>query len=245
MAFVADLEVPVLSGEDRHHFARVLRVRDGEPMVVCDGTGGWRTARFSTELDDLGPARHQPARAPRLIVAFALIKGDRPEMVVQKLTELGIDRIIPFTSDHTVVRWDAARSDRQHQRYERIAREASMQCRRTHLPEIASPTTFVDVVSTSSPALLADADGRRLWATEPGASAVTRVAGAEEVTVLIGPEGGWSPEERTVGLPSVRIADHVLRAETASIAAGALLTALRASGQSDEHPDWKSADNGG
>ena len=129
MAFVPDVDRPVLGDDDRHHLARVLRVRDGEPMVVCDGAGRWRRSRFGDDAaieEGLGDVEVVPAPAPLLQIGFALIKGDRPELVVQKLTELGVDRIVPFTSDHGVVRWDAKRAQRQHERFERIAREARM-----------------------------------------------------------------------------------------------------------------------
>ena len=224
MAFVPDLDHPVLGDDDRHHLARVLRVRDGDPMVVCDGEGRWRRSRFGDDAaieEALGDVEAVPAPAPLLQVGFALIKGDRPELVVQKLTELGVDRIVPFTSDHGVVRWDPKRAQRQHERFERIAREASMQCRRTHLPVVAPVTSFAELAAAAPRPLLADIDGAAL-----ASAAVAPDAGT--VTVLIGPEGGWSAAERSAGLAAVRIGDHVLRAETASIAAATLLAALRA-----------------
>lgn len=221
MAFVADLDDPVLTDEDHHHLARVLRVREATPMVVCDGAGRWRSARFAERPDELGEVRRVALSSPAVTVGFALIKGDRPELVVQKLTELGVDRIVPFTSDHGVVRWDAKRAARQHERFERIAREASMQCRRTYLPDVAPVATFAQLSAATPQPLLADAEGDRL-------TAALLAPGDDTVTVLIGPEGGWSEAERSVGLVSVRIGDHILRAETAAIAAATLLAALRA-----------------
>lgn len=223
MAFVDDLDDPVLTEDDHHHLARVLRVRDGEPMVICDGRGSWRSARFSARPDDLGPVSAVDAARPSITVAFALIKGDRPELVVQKLTELGVDRVVPITSDHGVVRWDAKRAARQHERFVRIAREASMQCRRTHLPEVAEVSTFAAVAASSPAPLLADADGPRLTR-----EVVDRARECGALSMLVGPEGGWSEAERGAGLEVVRVGDHVLRAETASIAAATLLAALRA-----------------
>lgn len=223
MAFVESLDAPELTADDRHHLARVLRVREGDPMVVCDASGSWRRAIFAPVLGVDGPCEFVPAPSPALTVAFALIKGDRPELVVQKLTEFGIDRIVPFVADHGVVRWDEGRAAKQTARFERIAREAAMQCRRTRLPEIAAVGSFDDVVAASSGAvLMADADAPRL-----AAERVSGPEGVAGVTVLIGPEGGWSEAERARGLDTVRIGDHVLRAETASIAAATLLTAFR------------------
>lgn len=223
MAFVASLDDPVLEPDDRHHLARVLRVRDGEAMVLCDGAGSWRRAVFGPAIEVAGPIEATAVPSPVLTVAFSLIKGDRPEFVVQKLTELGVDRIVAFASDHSQVRWDAAREAKQLARFERIAREAAMQCRRTRLPVVESGGSFSAVVAganpTSSRVYLADADAERLGPPH--------VRGHGEVVILIGPEGGWSEAERGCGLEAVGIADHVLRADTASVAAATLLTAFR------------------
>jgi len=223
LAFVDDIEAPALAADDHHHLARVLRTRDGAPMALSDGAGRWRTARFGTEPTELGVVRTTAAPTPVVSIAFALVKGDRPELVVQKLTELGVDRIVPFVSEHTVVRWDDARSVKQHRRFERIAREAAMQCRRVHLPVVAPVTTFAALVADGPPPLLADAGGDDLLGRGLGESGAP-------VTVLIGPEGGWSTAERAVGCEVVRLTDHVLRAETAAIAAATILAALRAHG---------------
>jgi len=141
------------------------------------------------------------------------VKGERPELAVQKLTELGVDRIAPFVAGRSVVRWEPARADRQVERWRAIAREAAMQCRRTWLPEVAPVASFAAVTALPG-AVLADAAGGPPTLDRP--------------VVLVGPEGGWTPEERASGPPTVRLGAHVLRAETAAITAGAILTALRA-----------------
>jgi 16S rRNA (uracil1498-N3)-methyltransferase len=133
--------------------------------------------------------------------------------VVQKLTEVGADRIVPFVAERSVVRWSPDKVHRQAERFAVIAREAAMQSRRTHLPEVARLTDF-DTVVTLPGAALADPRG-----AGPPSLALP--------TVLVGPEGGWSDRERTSGLPSVRLGVHTLRTETAAITAGALLGALR------------------
>jgi 16S rRNA (uracil1498-N3)-methyltransferase len=211
-AFVDDLTYPVLSIGDRHHLERVLRLRAGAEVTVGDGKGSWRPCRFGSELEPIGPVVTDPEPAPAIGVGFALVKGERPELVVQKLTELGVDRIVPFSAGRSVVRWDAAKAARQHERLEVIAREAAMQCRRTWLPEVVPLATFADVVSAAGVAL-ADLGGEPL--------------GRGDRFVLVGPEGGWTPEERTLGVRRVELASHVLRAETAAIAAAALLCAFR------------------
>jgi len=222
LAFVDSLEHPELTDGDRHHLARVLRVRPGTEMVVCDGAGSWRRARFDETIDLVGPIEHEVPSTPALRIGFSLIKGDRPELIVQKLTELGIDGIVPFTSDHSVVHWEPKRQVRQHERFVTIAREASMQCRRTVLPEISPLTTFAELAAGSPPPVMAEFDGG------PVADLIaTPTAPTKPITVLIGPEGGWSEAERRSGLATVRIGRHILRAETAAIAAGILLDSLR------------------
>jgi len=141
-------------------------------------------------------------------VGFALIKGGRPELVVQKLTELGVDRILPLATERSVVRWDEAKVASQYERMVRVAREAGMQSRRVRLPEV---TPVAPVLSLFDAAM-----------AEPGGEALD----ADVDVLLVGPEGGWTPEElrerRRINLGST-----ILRAETAAIVAGVLLVALR------------------
>ncbi len=211
-AFVGDLDVPRLSEDDHHHLARALRLRDGDPLTVSDGRGRWRPCRFGTPLVPEGEIRTVGRPAPVLTIGFALTKGPaRPELVVQKLTELGIDRIVPFRAAHSVARWEDDRAPKNLARLRRIAREAAMQSRRVWLPEIAELADFAE--------LAADGDAVR---AQRGGAPLT----GDHTTVLIGPEGGWSATERD-RLGEVDLAEHVLRAETAAIAAATLMAAAR------------------
>jgi 16S rRNA (uracil1498-N3)-methyltransferase len=212
-AFVDDIEHPVLAVDDRHHLARVLRVRDGDPMTVADGAGRWRSCRFGDDLELTGPVFDDPTPTPRITIAFALVKGERPELIIQKLTELGVDHIVPFIAGRSVARPDRDRQARQAVRWARVAREAAMQCRRSRLPEIAEVATF-DAVQALPGAVAADRFGDPPSLDRP--------------TVLIGPEGGWADDERAQFATTVGLGPTVLRAETACIAAAAVLGALRA-----------------
>jgi 16S rRNA (uracil1498-N3)-methyltransferase len=217
LVFVEDLERPALADGDRHHLERVLRVREGEQLTVSDGVGGHRPVRFGAGaggvLDPLGSVEHDAPPAPAITVCFAVPKGERPELVVQKLTELGVDRIVPFTSARSVVRWDSERAARHVDRLRRVAREAAMQCHRTWLPSIDALRTFDEVVTLPG-AALANGGGGPPTLLHP--------------VLLIGPEGGFTPEELGIGLPAVGLGVHVLRAETAAIAAATALGLLRA-----------------
>jgi len=212
--YVEDLAAPTLDAADHHHAARVLRLREGEVLTLGDGAGRWRRARWSSagpEVD--GEVQEEPEPTAVLNVGFALVKGAKPELVVQKLTELGVDRILPFVAERSVVRLDGARSARAHERLVATARAAGMQSRRARLPEIGDLCSFADLVAGEPTAVLADRGGRAIEAGD-------RV-------VLVGPEGGWSAAERAAGRDSVAVADGVLRAETAAIAVGVVLAALR------------------
>lgn len=214
--FVADLERPEVAAEDRHHLERVLRLRAGETVTVSDGKGGQRRCVLGPglALEPTAEAARATPPAPALAVGFALAKGERPEWTVQKLTECGIDRIVPFVSVRSVVRWEPERAEKNLLRLGRIAREAAMQCRRVWLPLVEPVTDFFTLAGAAGPQVaMADIDGEPPDLRRP--------------FVLVGPEGGWSEEERAPGLPVVRLGVHVLRAETAAVAAGVLLSALR------------------
>lgn len=211
-AFVDDVDAPVLRAGDRHHLERVLRLAPGDPLTVSDGRGAWVRCRFGPALAPAGPVEHVPRPAPELTVAFALVKGERPEWVTQKLTELGVDHIVPFVAARSVVRWDASRAARNHERLSTVARESAMQSRRCWLPAVESLTDFAEIAGRAG-SRLADPAGDPL--------------SAHDHVVLVGPEGGWAPEELAGCARTVALGDAVLRADTAAIVAGALMTALR------------------
>jgi 16S rRNA (uracil1498-N3)-methyltransferase len=212
LVFVDDVDDPQLDPQDRHHLGRVLRVRPGQLVTVSDGRGSWRPVSFGDHLSPEGPRRYVEPSAPLVTIAFALVKGGRPELVTQKLTELGVDRIVPFVAARSVVRWDGDRDAKHVTRLRRVAREAAMQSRRCHLPEVRNVTQFADV-SMLTGAAVAERDGPPPTLDHP--------------TILVGPEGGWSADEKGMVAERVGLGDNILRAETAAITAAALLTGLR------------------
>jgi 16S rRNA (uracil1498-N3)-methyltransferase len=213
LVFVDDLDDPVLAPHDAHHLRRVLRVRDGDDVTIADGAGRWRHASFGDPVRATSPVLAEPDVSPAITVAFALVKGDRPEVVVQKLTELGVDRIVPFVAARSVVRWDGDKAERNVERLRKVAREAAMQCRRARVPTVDAVVRFDDLVSNGE-VCIADLGGRPPT--------------LRDASIAIGPEGGWADDERAAAAARVVLSPHVLRAETAAIAAGTLLTALRA-----------------
>lgn len=212
--FVADLDEPQLDPADRHHLVEVRRLRRDETVTASDGSGRWRPCRLSSgELVPCGDVVRVESPRPALTVAIALTKGGRVEVAVQKLTELGIDRVVPFVAARSVARWPEHGADRRLQRLRRVAREAAMQSRRATVPQVAPLSDFAAVAALPG-AALAERHG------EPPTLG--------RAVLLVGPEGGWAPEELTRGLPRVDLGPQVLRAETAAIAGAALLVGLRA-----------------
>jgi len=212
-AFVADLDAPELAAEDRRHLERVLRLRPGEDLTVADGAGRWRHCRFGAQLAAVGPVQMEARPEPEITIALALTKGERFEWAVQKLTELGVDRIVPVAAARSVVRWDSERAAHHVERLQRIARQAAMQSRRAWLPVVDPLHSFAAAAAVAGAAL-----------AERGAGPPT----LRTPTVLVGPEGGWATDELDAGLERVGLSPHVLRSETAAVTAGTLLTALRA-----------------
>jgi len=210
--FVESVESPTLSPSDRHHLERVLRLRAGDALTVSDGRGWWLQCRYGAPVQAASEPRLVPLREPEITVAFTPVKGDRPEWVVQKLTELGVDRIVVLRADRSVVRWDGDRATKQLERFERVAREAAMQSRRCFLPTIEG-ISDIAALAARWDVVRADRGGTPLTLAHP--------------VVAIGPEGGWTDEERQLMSGPVGLGDNVLRAETAAVTAGALLTALR------------------
>lgn len=210
------LDEPELDAADRHHLERVLRLRRGDAVVLGDGAGAWRPAVLGPELAVTGPIECQERPTPAIGVGFALVKADKPDLVVQKLTELGVDRIVPFRAGRSVVRWDEDRAAKAHRRLLAVARSATMQCHRPWLP-VVEPVGELSPLLAEAGVALADRSGAPLAASDR--------------LVLVGPEGGWSPAELAAaaeaGARSVAASQHVLRAETAAITVGALLAALR------------------
>ena len=229
MVFVAEPSAPQVEDADIRHLLDVLRLRAGELVAVSDGAGRWAPCRVSDAaargsrradatalLVPDGPVLTVPRVGPEVTVAFTPTKGDRPEWVVQKLTELGVDRVVPLRTARSVVRWEGERGDKQVERLRRVAREASAQSRRVWLPEVSAVSRLdaLGEVAGGAPVL-----------ADPGGAA----PGRDRPVVAVGPEGGWDDEERAAVTRYVGLGPTVLRAETAAVVAGALLCALRCS----------------
>ena len=214
-----------MRGEDARHLTRVLRVEPGQRFEISDNHQAWLAeiteARGERVLfRTVEPIASTPAPV-RVTLCVALIKFDRFEWMVEKATELGVERILPFEASRTEKGLlDAAR--KRTQRWERIARDSSQQSRRTRLPEILPAVRY--------PAALEQEAGHRYFLDEAEAPPILReipVERQDSVALVTGPEGGWTDAERelarTCGWAPVSLGAQVLRAETAVCAALAVV----------------------
>lgn len=217
--FVDDLGAP-LTGDQARQIAEVLRLAPGARIVlVKDGEEAelelLRVTRGAVEgnVVERRPASGEP-RA-RITLALPLLRGDRGEEVVEAVTQLGVSRIVPFTSERSVVR---ELSDKKKERWERIARESAETARRGRVPEIAPLTVWSELFEVLERPVLVAWEGER---DAPLRKAIPGGAGA--LSMVIGPEGGLSAEEiataRSHGATTVSLGPRNLRSETAAVAA--------------------------
>lgn len=219
-----------LTGDAAHHLQRVRRVRAGEVLTGADGHGRWRTYDVVANHAD-GGARglalratseviREPHLTPALTVAFALTKGERPELAVQKLTELGVDTIVLMRAARSVVKWDDAKATTAITRLRAIAREAGAQSRRARLPVLDGPVLPSALAGRVG---LLVGDGRGVAAHE----LVLPTSG--EWVIVIGPEGGFDATEleQFGDAPRVAVGPFVLRAETAALAVASAVAGRR------------------
>lgn len=210
-----------LRADEAHHARRVLRLEVGAAVVCFDGAGrSWRGVIESYERETalvqiVETLPEESERAPRIVLAQGLVKGDRMDLIVQKATELGASAIVPLVTDHSEVRLDRERSGRRAARWQRIVLEAAKQCERNRVPLVAEPTSVEHALDATAVAFV-ERDGA------PARGALEAITG-NLVTVFVGPEGGWSERERELfreaGIPRLSLGSHILRAETAAIAA--------------------------
>ena len=233
----------LLDDVNAHHVLRVLRVRSGELITLTDGAGAWVTtvmeaAHSGAWLIQAGELQTTDVVRPFVEVGFALTKADKPEWVIQKLTELGVNSVAPLIAERSIVRWDSEKVAKNTARFRLIAREAVQQSRQTWLPTIHAPQSVSHFASVRVPGTLARCDRGGISIDVFFRAAVRTLVGDPptvdgteapdaNVSVIVGPEGGWSADEREWIPTSVGLAEPILRAETAAVVAGTLLVDSR------------------
>ncbi|GAB2752196.1 16S rRNA (uracil(1498)-N(3))-methyltransferase [Streptomyces bullii] len=219
----------VLDGPEGRHAVSVKRLRPGEDVILTDGAGHWADCvvlgtegkdRLVVQLDSVS---EEPPEEPRITVVQALPKGDRGELAVETMTEVGVDAIVPWAAARCITQWKGDRGLRSLAKWRATAREAGKQSRRVRFPEVADAATTKQVA-----ALLARADFAAVLhesGEEPLATAELPAEG--EIVLVVGPEGGVAPEELELfagaGAKAYVLGPTVLRTSTAGTAAAALL----------------------
>jgi 16S rRNA (uracil1498-N3)-methyltransferase len=221
-----------ITGPLLQHLRQSLRLHSGDSLTVTDDRG----MRYRTTVTDITPQQlagqiietqsAPPKTVPSLILALALLKGEKMDWVIQKVTELGIERIVPVHAAHSVVKLQPDRIDHQRARWQRIALEAAQQSERWTVPSIEPPATlpelFARYTACSSKNILVERS------TDSSLGLIPLPASPDDaIMIVIGPEGGWNQEElrlaREQGCRTISMGERILRAETAAVAAISIL----------------------
>jgi 16S rRNA (uracil1498-N3)-methyltransferase len=213
-----------VTGDEAHHAVAVRRLRVGEEVGLTDGRGRYVAGLVATTGKRVFAVRVEtvlgsPEPSPAVTVVQAIPKGDRGELAVEVLTEIGVSRIVPWAATRSVAVWKGERAARSLARWRATAREASKQARRTRFAEVDDLASTSDVV-----ALLGDADLAVVLheAGRPGLADLD-LERAESIVVVVGPEGGLADDElasfTAAGAHVVRLGPEVLRTSTAGVAA--------------------------
>jgi 16S rRNA (uracil1498-N3)-methyltransferase len=225
-------DVAVLSGPEGRHAATVRRLRAGEELMLGDGCGALALCvvdGVSRDALDLRVVRRwaEPEPEPRVVIAQALVKGDRGELAVELATEAGADGFVPWQASRCVARWDdGPRGEKALARWRATAREAAKQSRRAWVPDVSGPVStagLAELVVASAGALLLESS-----ADTPLSDVNLPTKG--DLLIVVGPEGGVSTDERELleraGAQVVRLGHTVLRASTAAAVAVSAVAVL-------------------
>ena len=221
-----------ITGDLLHHLRDSLRVRPGDSLSLNDGCG----TRYRVEVTRVTSqvivshiidrlTEPAPKTSP-IVLGQSLIKGDKMDWVIQKATELGVARVALIHSTHSVIKPSPERLEHQRSRWERIARDAAQQSEQWTIPTIADPVDLAEICRQYASAPLKGILVER--SNGPSLSAIPLPSGRQRpIVLLIGPEGGWAPEEQRLaqeqGFLPLALGPRILRAETAAIAALSIL----------------------
>lgn len=227
-----------LSGDDAKH-ARVLRLKPGEHIAVIDAASDYfecEVELFESNSLRVHIAQHlETIQRPTVILAQGLAKGDKMDTIIRHATELGVAAFVPLLCERSIVKLDAKKTTHRMQRWEMLAKSASMQSGQSHIPEIASPTTIEDLIEycSGATAVLVCWEEAQLTQTLSQALSIALLetgmpALDARVVVVVGPEGGLTSHEVSLLLSShprsyaISLGPSILRTETAGIVAPAL-----------------------
>jgi 16S rRNA (uracil1498-N3)-methyltransferase len=224
---------PVITGDDTAHIRNVLRLKPGDEIELIDGAGQVCVARIvrmsagKVDVSILGRSFSEYLPSPRLIIAQAILKDNKPDSIIRQITELGIHDWIPFTAHRSVPVLNAERISARKDRWGKIAIEALKQCRRSHLLKISDLMTYDEMLVYSR-----NCDIKLIFWEDESTSKSFELPDAnadsvQSVMAVIGPEGGFTPDEiaaaRACGYTTVSLGPRILKADTAALAVSTLL----------------------
>lgn len=224
----------VLDGDEGRHAAKVQRIRSGECVDLVDGLGFRVRAEALRVTEDglevcLLESFQESVRRPQLVLVQALAKGGRDEQAIETATELGVDRVIPWQADRSIVRWSSQRSVKGLERWKKVLTAAMKQSRRSSCPALDQPVSSAQLTaeikkwSASGDPVLVCHETADVPLRQVLSESVTAEHFPEQVVLIVGPEGGVSSEElaafEDAGATAVLLGPEVVRSSTAGPAA--------------------------
>ena len=215
----------IITGEDVNHISKVLRFAVGDQLTLVDGQGleyiveivSQTKSEVKTKI--LQQFSSNTEAKLKLTLVQGLVKGEKMDWIVQKATELGVHRIIPVATERTIVKVDDKKGNQKVERWQKIAVEASKQCRRSVIPQVAPISSLQEIFSAVPESALAIIPWEEEKST--GLKGALNRGNFPEIFVFIGPEGGFTSLEvemgKTKGVIPVTLGPRILRAETAAV----------------------------
>jgi 16S rRNA (uracil1498-N3)-methyltransferase len=220
----------IIDGEDRHHILNVMRMQIGDHIICVDSMGKIAECKIAEVTEQQVVANiilwkeEIPELPIQITIASGLPKGDKLEWIIQKATELGAFKFLPFAAARSVVKWDDKKAAKKVERWQKIAKEAAEQSHRALVPEIINPVNFKALLQKSNQydyKLVAFEDESRNGETSVFSSTLQKIKKGESLLMIFGPEGGLSQEEikllKENGFLLCGLGPRILRTETAPL----------------------------
>jgi len=222
----------IVTGDDAHHIANVMRARTGDTIIISNGDNREVLAKLEhiskdrVIADVVEPLPMLAEPAIRVTIAQSLPKGDKLETVIQKGTEIGAVRFLPFVSERTVVQYDAKKESKRLERWHKIAKEAAEQAHRNRIPAVEPPCSWKQLMQAAREADKAffcyeKEEGTMLKQAVVQAIAERGGTAGMNVMLIVGPEGGFTEREaaeaEAAGCVCVKLGRRILRTETAGM----------------------------
>lgn len=229
--------VLTVTGPEARHAVTVRRLAPGERLELVDGAGTRAAGELRTGDGDgmevaVTAVTTEPVRRPRLVLAQALAKGDRDLLAVETATELGVDAVVPWQADRSIVRWKKERATKSHEKWVHTVAAAAKQSRRATWPEVLPLHSTRELArllrEPGTRGVVLHEEARESLADRMGRTGAPWDA-SDRIVLVVGPEGGIAPAELDVlaaaGARTLRLGPEVLRSSTAGPAALAVLSA--------------------